>query len=96
MVDEVVEGVVRFAGRATVSVALEFVFSKHGARYFHGIGRHFIAIVSLGKVRIPSSLRQVPKGTKPKPTAKDWIALIVGILIGCASAALVFFALFAL
>ena len=53
-------------------------------------------MLTLGYVRIPSSLRMVPKGTKPRPTAQDWAALIVGILTWGASAAAVCFALFGL
>ncbi len=56
-----------------------FIFSKYGARYFHGIGRRIIAVVTLGSKRIPSSLRQVPHGTIPKPRGYDWLALYVGV-----------------
>jgi hypothetical protein len=38
----------------------------------------------------------VPKGTRPKPTVQDWIALITGILTWGAMAAAVFFAYFSL
>jgi hypothetical protein len=82
MVDDAAE----FAARLALNVAgsalelvYDFIFSKYGARYFHGIGRHVIAIVTLGRKRIPSSLRQCPKGSRPKPTSSDWIALYVGI-----------------
>lgn len=94
MVDEAVGEVLQFVGRAVADVALEFVFSKHGARYFHGIGRHVIAIITLGQLRIPSSLRQVPKGTKPKPNPSDWVALFVGIAVFGLSASAVIWTTF--
>jgi hypothetical protein len=77
--DEAVGEAVVFVGRAAVELTAEFIFSKHGARYFHGIGRRVIAVVTLGSKRIPSSLRQVPQGMKPKPRKSDWLALWVGI-----------------
>jgi hypothetical protein len=93
--EELIEIGAKLAFRAAINVP-ELVFNKYVARYFHGVGRHVIMLLSLGFVRIPSSLRMVPKGMKPKPTAQDWIALIAGILTWGASAATVFFALFGL
>jgi hypothetical protein len=77
--DELLGEVVGFVGRAALQVSSEFIFSKYGARYFHSIGRYFIAIITFGYKRIPSSLRIIPKGTKPKPTGSDWVALFTGI-----------------
>jgi hypothetical protein len=75
-----------FAGRVALMAAgtvfdltSAFIFSKYGARYFHGIGRRVIAVITLGTKRIPSSLRQVPTGSIPKPRGYDWLALYVGI-----------------
>ncbi|MBK8375045.1 hypothetical protein [Sphingorhabdus sp.] len=93
--DELAEFAAKLAFRAVINVP-ELVFNKYVARYFHGVGRHLIMMLTLGYVRIPSSLRMVPKGTKPRPTAQDWAALIVGILTWGASAAAVCFALFGL
>jgi hypothetical protein len=93
--EELVEFGAKLAFRAVINVP-ELVFNKYVARYFHGVGRHVIMLLTLGFVRIPSSLRMVPAGTKPKPTAQDWIALIFGILTWGASATAVFFAFFAL
>lgn len=59
------------------------------ARYFHGIGRRLIAVATLGRVRIPSSLRVIPKGTQPEPMASDWIALWVGLIVWVLLAGLV-------
>jgi hypothetical protein len=77
--DEAVGDAIAFVGRVAVELTAEFIFSRHGARYFHGIGRRVIAVVTLGRKRIPSSLRQVPKGSMPKPRSSDWLALFVGI-----------------
>ncbi len=77
--DEAVGEAIFFAGRVAVELTAEFIFSKHGARYFHGIGRRVIAVLTLDRKRIPSSLRQVPKGARPKPRGSDWAALFVGI-----------------
>jgi hypothetical protein len=77
--DEAVGEAVAFVGRVAVELTAEFIFSRHGARYFHGIGRRVIAIVTFGRKRIPSSLRQVPAGMKPTPRSSDWLALVVGI-----------------
>ena len=78
-IEEAIGEAVAFVGRVAVEFTAEFIFSKYGARYFHGIGRRVIAVVTFGRKRIPSSVRQVPKGTKPKPRAGDWLALYVGI-----------------
>ncbi len=84
--DEFLGEVALFIGRNAVGLVSELVFSKYGARYFHGIGRRVVAISTLGQVRIPSSLRQVAKGSIPKPDMKDWIALLVGIAVWLGSA----------
>jgi hypothetical protein len=65
----------------------QLIFNRHVARYFHGVGRRAIAVVTIGRIKIPSSLRIVPRGQKPKPRPPDWWALIVGILIWFAAAA---------
>jgi hypothetical protein len=77
--DEAIGEAIVFVGRVALEFTAEFIFSKHGARYFHGIGRRVIAIVTAGRIRIPSSLRQVPRGMTPKPRQGDWLALFVGI-----------------
>lgn len=87
-VDEIIGTVVaeaagQFVGavvETAVDVATSSVFRGWLARYFHGIGRRLIAIATLGRKRIPSSLRIVPKGTTPKPRASDWLALWVGLV----------------
>ncbi len=94
MVEDAVGEVVQFVGRAALDVVFEFIFSKHGARYFHGIGRIVIGVATLGLVRIPSSLRQVHKGIKPKPNLSDWVALFVGIVIFTASVGIVIWSYF--
>jgi hypothetical protein len=91
--DELVELATKLAVRLVVEVP-ELVFNKYVARYFHGVGRHAIMILTLGYIRIPSSLRMVPQGTKPKPTSQDWVALIFGIAVWGASATAVFFTMF--
>jgi hypothetical protein len=88
--------IVAEVGLRAVANVPELLFNKYVARYFHGVGRHVIMLLTLGYVRIPSSLRIVPKGTRPKPTVQDWIALITGILTWGAMAAAVFFAYFSL
>ncbi len=85
--DELLGEAVSFVGRVAVEFTAEFIFSKHGARYFHSIGRFAIAAVTFGGKRIPSSLRVIPKGTKPKPTPSDWVALFTGIGIWLAAVA---------
>lgn len=82
-VDELVGEAVGFVARQAAGVAVDLVvdriFSRYTARFFHGVGRRVIAVVSFGRKRIPSSLRLIPAGTKPKPRANDWLALFVGI-----------------
>ncbi|HAF41749.1 MAG TPA: hypothetical protein DCG90_08290 [Sphingobium sp.] len=87
MVDEIGEVVVdaagvvlRHAGGLVVDLTVEHVFSRHTARFFHGVGRRVIALVTLGGKRIPSSLRTVPKGVHARPRRSDWLALWIGIL----------------
>ena len=89
--DELVEFAAKLAFRAVVNVP-ELLFNKYVARYFHSVGRYVTMIITLGFVRIPSSLRMVPQGTRPKPTLQDWLALIVGIAVWCGAAALVIWA----
>jgi hypothetical protein len=93
--DELVEIAAKVAFRVALNVP-ELVFNKYVARYFHGVGRHVIMLATFGKLHIPSSLRMVPEGTKPKPTARDCVALFAGILTWGVSAAAVFFAFFGL
>lgn len=78
------------AGVAAVDLVSGFVFDKRTLRYFHGIGRRVIVAVTLGRVRIPTSVRHVPKGTTPRPRRSDWVALWVGIglWLTCAGLAL--------
>ncbi len=90
--EELVEVAAKLAFRVVINVP-ELVFNKYVARYFHGVGRHVLMVLTIGIVRIPSSLRMVPKGTKPDPTAQDWFALIAGILTWGAAAAAVYIAL---
>jgi hypothetical protein len=45
-------------------------------------------------VHIPSSLRTVPKGTKPKPDVQDWVALFAGVMFWGVCAAAVIYTLF--
>ncbi|HUD90267.1 hypothetical protein [Sphingobium sp.] len=87
MVDEIGEVVVdvagvvlRHAGGLVVDLTVDHVFSRHTARFFHGVGRRVIAVSTLGGKRIPSSLRTVPKGSQARPRRSDWLALWVGIL----------------
>ena len=72
-----VSGVVHVASAAEMVV--DHVFSRHTARFFHGVGRRVIAILTLGRKRIPSSLRMVPRGARPRPRRSDWLALWTGI-----------------
>ncbi|MFZ2995726.1 hypothetical protein [Sphingobium sp.] len=78
-VGEVLGVVVRHAGGFMVDMAAQHIFSRYTARFFHGVGRRVIAVLTLGRKRIPSSLRMVPKGAKPKPRGSDWLALWTGI-----------------
>lgn len=72
--------VLRHAGGLVVDLTTEHVFSRHTSRFFHGVGRRVIAIATLGRKRIPSSLRIVPKGARARPRRADWLALWTGIL----------------
>lgn len=92
--DEIAELAVKVAFNVAVEFVPQLIFNKYVARYFHGVGRFVIMALSLGFWRIPSSLRVVQKGTKAKPTAQDWIALLVGIATWTASAVLVWNFLF--
>ena len=74
------------AAGTVLDLTTGFIFSKYGARYFHGIGRRVIAVITFGNRRIPSSLRQAPKGASAKPRCSDWLALYVGIATFIASA----------
>jgi hypothetical protein len=93
--DELLEIAAKVAFRVALNVP-ELVFNKYVARYFHGVGRHVIMLLTFGKLHIPSSLRMVPEGTKPRPTVKDWAALFAGILTWSVSATALFFACFRL
>ncbi|SEJ04809.1 hypothetical protein SAMN05518849_102323 [Sphingobium sp. AP50] len=87
MVDDIGEVVVdvagvvlRHAGGLVVDLTVDHVFSRHTARFFHGVGRRLIAVATLGRKRIPSSLRAVPRGARARPRRSDWLALWVGII----------------
>ncbi|MDV5825187.1 hypothetical protein [Sphingobium naphthae] len=71
---------VRQVGGLAVDLTVDQIFSRHSARFFHGVGRRVIAVVTLGGKRIPSSLRSVPKGASARPRRSDWLALWTGIL----------------
>ncbi|HSX56550.1 MAG TPA: hypothetical protein VLG14_14690 [Sphingomonas sp.] len=73
--------VVRHAGGFIVDLAVAYVFSGHTARFFHGVGRRSIAVATWGRIRIPSSLRTVPRGVRPRPRRSDWLALWIGVAI---------------
>lgn len=86
MIDEVGEAVGEVAGAVlqqasslVVDVVIKGIFAGGTARFFHGVGRRAIAATTLGRVRIPSSLRVVPRGAAARPRRSDWIALWVGI-----------------
>lgn len=77
-----VAGVVfQHAGGFVVDVVVEGIFAGGTARFFHGVGRRAIALTTLGKVRIPSSLRVVPRSSRAAPRRSDWFALWVGTAI---------------
>ncbi len=80
-VGEVAGAVLQQAGGFVVDVVIEGIFAGGTARFFHGVGRRAIAATTLGRVRIPSSLRVVPRGAVVHPRRSDWIALWVGIAI---------------
>lgn len=73
--------VMTYAGGFVVDLAIAYIFSGHTARFFHAIGRRVIAIATLGRTRIPSSLRSVPQGVRPRPRRSDWLALWVGVAV---------------
>lgn len=77
---EAAELVIRHAGGMIVEVTVNHIFSRHTARFFHGVGRRVIAVATIGKKRIPSSLRAAPKGIHPRPRRSDWLALWTGVL----------------
>ncbi|WP_420144450.1 hypothetical protein [Sphingobium sp.] len=62
--------VLRHAGGLVVDLTVDHIFSRHTARFFHGIGRRMIAIATLGGKRIPSSLRTVPRGSHARPPGR--------------------------
>lgn len=87
MVDDIGEVVVdaaglvlRHAGGLVVDLTVDHVFSRHTARFFHGVGRRLIAVATLGGKRIPSSLRTVRRGVSARPRRSDWLALWVGVV----------------
>lgn len=84
MVDEIVGEAAGFlfrqVGGLAVELTVDHIFSRHTARFFHGVGRRLIAMLTLGRMRIPTSLRTVPKGVSARPRRSDWLALWVGIL----------------
>lgn len=73
--------VMQTAGSFVVDLALSYVFSGYTARFFHGLGRRAIAVVTLGRIRISSSLRTAPRGVRPRPRRSDWLALWIGVAI---------------
>lgn len=79
--DMVGGAVIRHAGGLVVDLTVEHVFSGYTARFFHGVGRRTLALVTIGRWRIPSSLRTVPVGARARPRRNDWIALGVGVAI---------------
>ncbi len=76
---EVAGALVRHAGGLVVELSAEHIFSRHTARFFHGVGRRVIFVGSLGAKRIPSSLRKVPKAVRAGPRRSDWLALWTGV-----------------
>ena len=76
---DIAGALVRHAGGLVVELSVEHIFSRHTARFFHGVGRRVIFIGSLGTTRIPSSLRAVPKGVRAGPRPSDWLALWTGV-----------------
>ncbi len=78
--DELIEIGAKLAFRAATS-APELIFNRHVARYFHGIGRRVIVVLTLGSVRIISSKRHGIDQQKPEPMPRDWFALAVGVMV---------------
>lgn len=64
-----------------VDLTVSHIFSGPTARFFHGMGRRAVAVATLGRWRIPSSLRRVPRGTRPRPRRSDWMALVIGVML---------------
>ncbi|MCP1469960.1 hypothetical protein J3E64_001647 [Sphingobium sp. OAS761] len=85
VVIDVAGAVLRHAGGYVVDVTVDHIFSRHTARFFHGVGRRTIAVGTLGRVRVASSLRTVPRGMAARPRRSDWLALWVGILVWTAA-----------
>ena len=83
---EMIGEVAGFTVRLVANVGVELIFNKYVARYFHGVGRHVLMVATFGKLRIPSSLRAVHAGQKPKPYALDWLALVIGVTTWVAAA----------
>lgn len=81
IVAEAAGAVVQTAGGFIADLAVAYVFSGHTARFFHGLGRRVIAIATWGRIRIPSSLRTVPRGVRARPRPSDWLALWIGVVI---------------
>ena len=81
VVAEAAGAVVQTAGSFMVDLASAYVFSAYTARFFHGLGRRAIAVATWGRIRIPSSLRSVPRGARPRPRRSDWLALWLGVAI---------------
>ena len=81
VVAEASGAVMQTAGGFIADIALGYVFSGYTARFFHGVGRRSIAIATLGRIRIPSSLRTAPRGVRPRPRRSDWLALWIGVAI---------------
>ena len=95
MDDEVAEFAAKMAFQVVINVP-ELIFNRHVARYFHGVGRYTLMGLSFGGIRIPSSLRMVPEGSKPKPTGRDWFALVTGIIAWSVAVAALYYVCFVL
>lgn len=80
-VSEVAGAVIQHAGGFVVDVVIGGIFAGSTARFFHGVGRRAIAAMTLGRVRIASSLRAVPRGVLIRPRRSDWLALWTGIAL---------------
>lgn len=85
VVAEAAGAVVQVAGGFIADLAVAYVFSHvfsgNTARFFHSLGRRVIAIATGGRIRIPSSLRTVPRGVRARPRRSDWLALWTGVAI---------------
>ncbi len=80
-VGEIAGAVIQHTGGLVVDVVTAGIFSASTARFFHGVGRRAIAAATFGTVRIPSSLRIVPRGAHARPRRSDWLALWAGVAI---------------